>query len=192
MVFIDPSTNPQPPNASFHNIKCVSETRLRRIQTIQTFVFFQVLIIPRILESSQDESASIIHRVGLCVGLFLTECLKSLSLSACWIVNQRTGIRFQTAVCSLAFEKLMRFKSLTHITSGEVGTWGCTTRASYHSLGVTILGTVPGEGEGELREGEEEELNPWVEPWTAISSCFWVMNTTRHPCTHTQRAALAF
>ncbi|XP_058530423.1 ATP-binding cassette sub-family C member 11 isoform X2 [Ochotona princeps] len=78
-----------------------------------------VLIIPRILESSQDESGSIIHRVGLCFSLFLIECLKSLSLSSCWIVNQHTGIRFRTAVCSLAFEKLMRSKSLTRITSGE-------------------------------------------------------------------------
>ncbi|KAM5207787.1 ATP-binding cassette sub-family C member 11 isoform 2-T5 [Hipposideros larvatus] len=77
-----------------------------------------LLIIPKILEYSKEQT-DIVYGVGLCFALFFAECLKSLSLCSCWVVNQRTGIRFHTASFLLAFEKLMQFKSLTHITTGE-------------------------------------------------------------------------
>uniref|UniRef100_A0A8D2DC37 ATP binding cassette subfamily C member 11 n=1 Tax=Sciurus vulgaris TaxID=55149 RepID=A0A8D2DC37_SCIVU len=79
-----------------------------------------MLLIPKILEYSEDRSGNIVHGVGLCFALFLTESLKSLSLCSVWIINQRTGIRIRTAISSFAFQKLLQFKSLTHITSGEV------------------------------------------------------------------------
>uniref|UniRef100_A0A9L0R963 ATP binding cassette subfamily C member 11 n=1 Tax=Equus caballus TaxID=9796 RepID=A0A9L0R963_HORSE len=78
-----------------------------------------VLIIPKILEYSEEQPGNIVYGVGLCFTLFLSECLKSLSLCSCWVINQHTAIRFHTAVSSFAFEKLMQFKSLTHITTGE-------------------------------------------------------------------------
>ncbi|XP_037672360.1 ATP-binding cassette sub-family C member 11 isoform X2 [Choloepus didactylus] len=77
------------------------------------------LVIPRILEYSEDPSGSVIHGVGLCLALFSTECLRSVSLCSCWVINQRTGTRFCTALSLFAFEKLMQFKSLTHISTGE-------------------------------------------------------------------------
>ncbi|XP_053438093.1 ATP-binding cassette sub-family C member 11 isoform X2 [Nycticebus coucang] len=77
------------------------------------------LIVPRILEYAEEQSGDIFHGVGLCLALFLTECLKSVSFCSTWIINQRTGIRFRGAISSFAFEKLLQFKSLTHITSGE-------------------------------------------------------------------------
>lgn len=80
----------------------------------------QGLIIPRILEYSQEQAGGVGYAVGLCLALFATECLKSLSMCACWVVSQRTGIRFRAAAASLAFQKLLQFKSLMHITTGEV------------------------------------------------------------------------
>ncbi|KAL4696147.1 hypothetical protein H8957_001620 [Semnopithecus entellus] len=77
------------------------------------------LFIPKILEYSEEQSGNVVHGVGLCFALFLSECLKSVSLSCSWIINQRTAIRFRAAVSSFAFEKLIQFKSLIHITSGE-------------------------------------------------------------------------
>ncbi|XP_062965991.1 ATP-binding cassette sub-family C member 11 [Cynocephalus volans] len=88
-----------------------------------TSVLGPSLIIPKILEYSEEQSGNIIRGVGLCFALFFTECLKSLSLCSSWVVNQRTGIRFRTAVSTFAFEKLIRFKSLTHISSGEAITF---------------------------------------------------------------------
>ncbi|KAK2503012.1 hypothetical protein MC885_017373, partial [Smutsia gigantea] len=78
-----------------------------------------VLVIPKILEYSEEQSGNVVYGVGLCFALFFTECMKTLSLCSCWVFNQRTGIRFRTAIFSFAFEKLMQFKSLTHITMGE-------------------------------------------------------------------------
>ena len=79
-----------------------------------------MLVIPKILEYAENPSGDVIYGVGLCMALFLTECLKSLGMCSCWVVNQRTAVRFRAAVFSFAFEKLMQFKSLTHITMGEV------------------------------------------------------------------------
>ncbi|XP_068938918.1 ATP-binding cassette sub-family C member 11 isoform X2 [Petaurus breviceps papuanus] len=78
-----------------------------------------VLIVPKILENDVDKSRNLSYNIGLCFALFITECLKSFGLCACWVINQRTGIRLKTAACSLAFEKLMEFRSLTHISVGE-------------------------------------------------------------------------
>uniref|UniRef100_A0A8C5YEZ8 ATP binding cassette subfamily C member 11 n=1 Tax=Microcebus murinus TaxID=30608 RepID=A0A8C5YEZ8_MICMU len=77
------------------------------------------LIIPKILDYSEEQSGDVTRGVGLCLALFLSECLKSVSLCSSWIINQRTGIRFRGAISAFAFEKLIQFKSLTHITSGE-------------------------------------------------------------------------
>ncbi|XP_060041586.1 ATP-binding cassette sub-family C member 11 isoform X2 [Erinaceus europaeus] len=79
-----------------------------------------MLVLPKILDYSEEQLGSVAYGVGLCLALFFIECLKSLSLCSTWIINQRTGIRFRAAVSSFAFEKLMQFKSLAHITTGEV------------------------------------------------------------------------
>uniref|UniRef100_A0A8D1PCG6 ATP binding cassette subfamily C member 11 n=1 Tax=Sus scrofa TaxID=9823 RepID=A0A8D1PCG6_PIG len=84
-----------------------------------TSVLGPMLVIPKILEYAEEPSGSIAYGVGLCFALFFTECLKALSMCSCWVVSQRTGTRFRTAVSSFAFEKLIQFKSLTHITMGE-------------------------------------------------------------------------
>nr|XP_005908422.1 PREDICTED: ATP-binding cassette sub-family C member 11 [Bos mutus] len=84
-----------------------------------TSVLGPILLMPKILEYAKNPSRDVAYGVGLCLALFFTECLKSLSMCSCWVINQRTGVRFRAAVFSFAFEKLMQFKSLTHITVGE-------------------------------------------------------------------------
>ncbi|XP_029781122.1 ATP-binding cassette sub-family C member 11 isoform X1 [Suricata suricatta] len=78
-----------------------------------------MLVIPKILEYFEKQSGTIAYGVGICLALFVTESMKSLSMCSCWVLSQRTGIRFRSAVFSFAFQKLMQFKSLTHITTGE-------------------------------------------------------------------------
>ncbi|KAM9192149.1 LOW QUALITY PROTEIN: ATP-binding cassette sub-family C member 11-like [Dugong dugon] len=94
-----------------------------------------LLIIPKFLEYSEEQSGNIVYGVGLCFALFLTECLKSLALFSCWVINQHTGMRYRTAVSSLAFEKLIQFKSLKHISTGEVVSF-FTTDVNHLSEGV--------------------------------------------------------
>ncbi|XP_061243086.1 ATP-binding cassette sub-family C member 11 isoform X2 [Bos javanicus] len=84
-----------------------------------TSVLGPILLIPKILEYAENPSRDVAYGVGLCLALFFTECLKSLCMCSCWVINQRTGVRFRAAVFSFAFEKLMQFKSITHITVGE-------------------------------------------------------------------------
>ncbi|KAB1274342.1 Multidrug resistance-associated protein 9 [Camelus dromedarius] len=79
----------------------------------------EMLVIPKLLEYSEEQSGSIAYGIGLCFALFFTECLKSMGLCSFWVLNQRTGVRFRTAIFSFAFERLIQFKSLTHITVGE-------------------------------------------------------------------------
>nr|KAF6405964.1 ATP binding cassette subfamily C member 11 [Molossus molossus] len=66
-----------------------------------------VLIIPKILEHSLEQPKNIVYGVGLCVALFLAECLKTLSLNSCWLVNLHTAIQFRGAASAVAFEKLV-------------------------------------------------------------------------------------
>ncbi|KAM5296803.1 ATP-binding cassette sub-family C member 11-like [Glossophaga mutica] len=95
------------------------QTRLAGPRAPNSRPLFQALIIPRILDFSQEPSKDVAYGVGLCLTLFFIECLKSLCLCGNWIVNQRTGVRFRTAALAFSFEKLMQFKSLTHISTGE-------------------------------------------------------------------------
>ncbi|XP_003416440.2 ATP-binding cassette sub-family C member 11 isoform X2 [Loxodonta africana] len=79
-----------------------------------------LLVIPKILEYSEELSGNVFYGVGLCFALFFSECFKSVSLCSCWTIDLHTGMRFRTAVSSLAFEKLIQFKSLKHVSTGEV------------------------------------------------------------------------
>ncbi|XP_040109520.1 ATP-binding cassette sub-family C member 11-like isoform X1 [Oryx dammah] len=102
----------------FQNTRLIFATILSCCFSIASAVG-PMFVVPKILEYAKNPSGDVAYGVGLCLALFFTECLKSLSMCSCWVINQRTGIRFRAAVFSFAFEKLMQFKSLTHITVGE-------------------------------------------------------------------------
>ena len=69
-----------------------------------------MFVVPKILEYAENPSGDVAYGVGLCLALFFTECLKSLSMCSCWVINQRTGVRFRAAVFSFAFENASRIK----------------------------------------------------------------------------------
>ncbi|XP_037000701.2 ATP-binding cassette sub-family C member 11 [Artibeus jamaicensis] len=77
------------------------------------------LLIPKILDYSQEPSKDPVYGVGLCLILLFTECMKMMCMCSGWVIQQRTGVRFRTAALAVGFEKLMQFKSLTHISTGE-------------------------------------------------------------------------
>ncbi|KAB1274343.1 Multidrug resistance-associated protein 9 [Camelus dromedarius] len=58
--------------------------------------------------------------VGLCMALFTTEFTKVLFWALAWAINYRTAIRLKVAVSTLVFENLVSFKTLTHVSVGEV------------------------------------------------------------------------
>ena len=54
------------------------------------------------------------------MALFTTEFTKVLFWALAWAINYRTAIRLKVAVSTLVFENLVSFKTLTHISVGEV------------------------------------------------------------------------
>ncbi|XP_073163814.1 ATP-binding cassette sub-family C member 12 isoform X3 [Lepidochelys kempii] len=78
------------------------------------------VIIHKILQHSESVSKDIIRGIGLCIALFLAELSKVIFWALAWAINYRTAIRLKVAVSTVAFEYLLAFKSLTHISVGEV------------------------------------------------------------------------
>ncbi|XP_028611340.1 multidrug resistance-associated protein 9 [Grammomys surdaster] len=58
--------------------------------------------------------------ICLCLALFATEFTKVLFWALAWAINYRTAIRLKVALSTLIFENLLSFKTLTHISAGEV------------------------------------------------------------------------
>ncbi|XP_049976741.1 ATP-binding cassette sub-family C member 12 isoform X2 [Alexandromys fortis] len=58
--------------------------------------------------------------ICLCLALFVTEFTKVLFWALAWAINYRTAIRLKVALSTLVFENLLSFKTLTHISAGEV------------------------------------------------------------------------
>ncbi|XP_043382192.1 ATP-binding cassette sub-family C member 12 isoform X5 [Chelonia mydas] len=78
------------------------------------------VIIHKILQHSESVSQDIIRGIGLCIALFLAELSKVIFWALAWAINYRTAIRLKVAVSTVAFEYLLAFKSLTHISVGEM------------------------------------------------------------------------
>ncbi|XP_074929938.1 ATP-binding cassette sub-family C member 12 [Chelonoidis abingdonii] len=78
------------------------------------------VIIHKILQHSESVSKDSIGGIGLCIALFLAELFKVIFWALAWAINYRTAIRLKVAVSTVAFEYLLAFKSLTHISVGEM------------------------------------------------------------------------
>uniref|UniRef100_A0A8C4Y8S2 ATP-binding cassette sub-family C member 5 n=1 Tax=Gopherus evgoodei TaxID=1825980 RepID=A0A8C4Y8S2_9SAUR len=83
-------------------------------------ISLQTVIIHKILQHSESVSKDSIRGIGLCIALFLAELFKVIFWALAWAINYRTAIRLKVAVSTVAFEYLLAFKSLTHISVGEV------------------------------------------------------------------------
>uniref|UniRef100_A0A7M4E763 ATP binding cassette subfamily C member 12 n=1 Tax=Crocodylus porosus TaxID=8502 RepID=A0A7M4E763_CROPO len=78
------------------------------------------VIIHKILQHSESKSKDIVTGIGLCIALFLAEFFKVILWALAWAINYRTAIRLKVALSTVAFEYLLAFKSLAHISFGEV------------------------------------------------------------------------
>ncbi|KAM5207793.1 LOW QUALITY PROTEIN: ATP-binding cassette sub-family C member 12 [Hipposideros larvatus] len=78
------------------------------------------VLIHQILQHTESTSRNVWIGIGLCMALFATEFTKVLFWSLAWAINYRTAIRLKVAVSTLVFENLVSFKTLAHISVGEV------------------------------------------------------------------------
>ncbi|XP_058562789.1 ATP-binding cassette sub-family C member 12 isoform X5 [Neofelis nebulosa] len=74
----------------------------------------------QILQQTESISRNVWVGIGLCIALFATEFTKVLFWALAWAINYRTAIRLKVAVSTLVFENLVSFKTLAHISVGEV------------------------------------------------------------------------
>ncbi|XP_030894477.1 multidrug resistance-associated protein 9 isoform X1 [Leptonychotes weddellii] len=78
------------------------------------------VLIHQILQQTESISRNVWVGIGLCIALFATEFTKVLFWALAWAINYRTAIRLKVAVSTLVFENLVSFKTLAHISVGEV------------------------------------------------------------------------
>lgn len=87
-----------------------------------TFLFrLQSILVNKILTYVEQSNGSmLVHGVGLCVALFITEFSKAFFASLMWAINLRTAIRLKGAFSMLAFQKIITLRTLSDVTVGEV------------------------------------------------------------------------
>nr|XP_012805668.2 ATP-binding cassette sub-family C member 12 isoform X1 [Jaculus jaculus] len=78
------------------------------------------ILIHQILHHITSLSSKVWVGISLCLALFGTEFTKVLFWALAWAINYRTAIRLKVALSTLVFENLLSFRTLTHISAGEV------------------------------------------------------------------------
>ncbi|XP_009194645.2 multidrug resistance-associated protein 9 isoform X3 [Papio anubis] len=78
------------------------------------------VLIHQILQQTESTSGNVWVGIGLCIALFVSEFTKVFFWALAWAINYRTAIRLKVALSTLVFENLVSFKTLTHISVGEV------------------------------------------------------------------------
>ncbi|XP_058136036.1 ATP-binding cassette sub-family C member 12 [Dasypus novemcinctus] len=78
------------------------------------------VLIHQILQQTESTSRNIWVGISLCIALFATEFTKVFFWALSWAINHRTAIRLKVALSTIIFESLVSFKTLTHISVGEV------------------------------------------------------------------------
>ncbi|XP_043937883.1 ATP-binding cassette sub-family C member 12 [Protopterus annectens] len=103
----------------FQKTRVILGTLAMIMSTLCSFIGPSILT-HNILKYIESASNDTVHGVGLSIALFITEASKSFFFALAWAINYRTATRLKAAISTVAFEKLVSMKTLTHITVGEV------------------------------------------------------------------------
>uniref|UniRef100_A0AAX7SQ83 ATP-binding cassette sub-family C member 5 n=1 Tax=Astatotilapia calliptera TaxID=8154 RepID=A0AAX7SQ83_ASTCA len=77
-------------------------------------------VVKRLLEYTQQEEADLGYGLLLVLGLLAAELVRSWSLALTWALNYRTGTRLRGAILSLAFQKILRLRSIRDKSVGQL------------------------------------------------------------------------
>lgn len=80
-------------------------------------------VVKRLLEYTQQDESNLGYGLLLVLGLLTTELIRSWSLALTWALNYRTGTRVRGAILSLAFNKILRLRSVRDQSMGQVLVW---------------------------------------------------------------------
>ncbi|XP_035986072.1 multidrug resistance-associated protein 5 [Fundulus heteroclitus] len=77
-------------------------------------------VVKRLLDYTQQEASDLTYGLLLVLGLLTAELMRSWSLALTWALNYRTGCRLRGAILSLAFEKILRLRSVRDKSVGQL------------------------------------------------------------------------
>ncbi|XP_074045732.1 ATP-binding cassette sub-family C member 5 isoform X2 [Macrotis lagotis] len=77
-------------------------------------------VVKHLLEYTQGSEAHLLYSLLLVSGLFLTEIIRSWSLTLTWALNYRTGVRLRGAILTMAFKKILKLKNIKEKSLGEL------------------------------------------------------------------------
>uniref|UniRef100_A0A8C6AIQ6 ATP binding cassette subfamily C member 12 n=1 Tax=Monodon monoceros TaxID=40151 RepID=A0A8C6AIQ6_MONMO len=111
------------------------------ILCIITAAIGSMILIHQILQPTQSISRKVWVGISLCTALFITEFTKVFFWALAWAINYHTVIWLKVAISTLVFENLVSFKTLTHISVGEVScdSYSLFEAALFCPLPATIL-----------------------------------------------------
>ncbi|KAM9005717.1 multidrug resistance-associated protein 5 isoform X2 [Sarcophilus harrisii] len=77
-------------------------------------------MVKHLLEYTQGTESNLPYSLLLVLGLFLTEVIRSWSLTLTWALNYRTGVRLRGAILTMAFKKILKLKNMKEKSLGEL------------------------------------------------------------------------
>ncbi|XP_036622602.1 multidrug resistance-associated protein 5 isoform X2 [Trichosurus vulpecula] len=77
-------------------------------------------MVKHLLEYTQGTESNLSYSLLLVLGLFLTEIVRSWSLTLTWALNYRTGVRLRGAILTMAFKKILKLKNIKEKSLGEL------------------------------------------------------------------------
>ncbi|GAA6065951.1 ATP-binding cassette sub-family C member 12 isoform X1 [Tachysurus ichikawai] len=107
--------------------------------TLCVFIGPSILVNMILTYVEKTEGTTLVHGVGLCVALFVSEFSKAFFASLLWAINLRTGIRMKGAFSMLAFNKIIRLRTLSDVTVGEM--INVLTNDGYRMFEAMLFGT---------------------------------------------------
>uniref|UniRef100_A0A674DTZ1 ATP binding cassette subfamily C member 12 n=1 Tax=Salmo trutta TaxID=8032 RepID=A0A674DTZ1_SALTR len=111
-----------------------------RFQRTRLLVAFLAVLVYEILNYAEAPGTStLVHGVGLCVALFISEFSKAFFASLLWAVNLRTAIRVKSSFSIIAFQKIISLRSISNISVGEM--INVLTSDGYRMFEAVLFGT---------------------------------------------------
>ncbi|XP_051873220.1 ATP-binding cassette sub-family C member 5-like isoform X2 [Pristis pectinata] len=77
-------------------------------------------LVKRLLDYAALNESNLQYGLLLCLGLFLTEVIRSWSLAMTWALNYRTAARLRGAALTMAFDKILKLKNMKEKSLGEL------------------------------------------------------------------------
>ncbi|XP_056675893.1 ATP-binding cassette sub-family C member 5 isoform X3 [Monodelphis domestica] len=77
-------------------------------------------MVKHLLEYTQGTESNLLYSLLLVLGLFLTEVVRSWSLTLTWALNYRTAVRLRGAILTMAFKKILKLKNIKEKSLGEL------------------------------------------------------------------------